>query len=212
MKKINNVETYCNTSLWNKKSAFTLIEVIVSITILSIVLVSVFAVFFLASDLSNKADVNRIMQENIKNIVETISEDVRKNGINICETGLNCHNFPTWLLYISGNDLYVWTNHYYLAKKDPLSENYIKVSNLSSCSSIKDNCSMLRESSSGQDLISNSWVQFSDLKFSISRDFEPKVTINFTILPATWKWIKTNLIESNRIMFETTVSERLYDK
>ena len=68
---------------WLYKKAFTLIEVIVSITILSMILVSVFAVFFLASDLSNKADVNRLMQEKIKNIVETISEDVRKNWINI---------------------------------------------------------------------------------------------------------------------------------
>lgn len=194
------------------KSAFTLIEVIVSITILAIVLVSVFAVFFLASDLSNKADVSRLMQENVKNIVETISEDVRKNWIKICDTWTDCHNFPSDALYMSWSDLYVWENHYYLAKKDTISDTYTRVFNLNSCLSIKDNCSMIRESSSGQDLISNSWVQFSDLKFYISRDFEPKVTINFTILPATWKWIKSNLIESNKIMFETTVSERLYDK
>lgn len=197
---------------WLYKKAFTLIEVIVSITILSMILVSVFAVFFLASDLSNKADVNRLMQENIKNIVETISEDVRKNWINICETGLTCHNFPADKLYISWNDLYVWNNHYYLAKKDLISSEYIKVSDLSNCSTIKDNCSMIREFAWNKDLISNSWVQFSDLKFSISRDFQPKVTVNFTILPATGKWIKTNLIESNKIIFETTVSERLYDK
>lgn len=212
MKKINNVEMYCNTSLWKIKPAFTLIEVIVSITILAIVLISVFAVFFLASDLSNKADVNRLMQENIKNIVETISEDVRKNWIKICDTWTDCHNFPSDALYISWNDLYVWENHYYLAKKDIISDSYTRVFDSNSCASIKDNCSMIRESSSWQDLISNSWVQFSDLKFYISRDFEPKVTINFTILPATWKWIKSNLIESNRILFETTVSERLYDK
>jgi hypothetical protein len=162
--------------------------------------------------LSNKADVNRLMQENIKNIVETISEDVRKNWINICDTWLACHNFPMNSLYMSWNSLYVWTNQYYLAKKDTLSWNYIKVSDLNSCSEIKDNCSMIRESFWNQDLISNSWVQFSDLKFYISKDFEPKVTIMFTILPATWKWIKTNLIKSNKIIFETTVSERLYDK
>lgn len=195
-----------------KNNAFTLIEVIVSITILAIVLVSVFAVFLLASDLSNKADVNRLMQENIKNIVETISEDVRKNSIKICDTWTDCHNFPSDSLYMSWNDLYLWENHYYLAKKDALSGIFTKVFDLNSCSNIKDNCSMIRESASWQDVISNSWVQFSDLKFYISRDFEPKVTINFTILPATGKWIKTNLIESNKIVFETTVSERLYDK
>jgi hypothetical protein len=42
-------------------------------------MVSVFTVFFLTSDLNNKTDVSRSMQENVKNIVENISEDVRKN-------------------------------------------------------------------------------------------------------------------------------------
>jgi len=63
----------------NQIRAFTLIEIIVSITILSIVMVSVFAIFFLVSDLSNKTDINRLIQENVKTITETIAEDIRIN-------------------------------------------------------------------------------------------------------------------------------------
>jgi hypothetical protein len=42
-------------------------------------MVSVFVIFQLSADLNNKTDISRSMQENIKNIVETIAEDVRKN-------------------------------------------------------------------------------------------------------------------------------------
>jgi prepilin-type N-terminal cleavage/methylation domain-containing protein len=62
-----------------KNTAFTLVEVIVAITILSIIMISVLVVFISGSDVSAKIDIQRGMQENIKNIVETIAEDVRKN-------------------------------------------------------------------------------------------------------------------------------------
>jgi len=65
----------------NKRGAFTLIEVLISITILSIVMITILMVYIIASDISIKADINRLMQENIKNAVEQIAEDVRKNGI-----------------------------------------------------------------------------------------------------------------------------------
>lgn len=40
------------------------------------------------------------------------------------------------------------------------------------------------------------------MKFYVSRDLEPKVTILFTILPASSKWIKVNLIKNNKIIFK----------
>jgi prepilin-type N-terminal cleavage/methylation domain-containing protein len=65
-------------------SAFTLVEVIVSMTILGIIMVSVMVVFISGSNTANKIDIQRGLQENVKNIVETIAEDIRKNGINMC--------------------------------------------------------------------------------------------------------------------------------
>lgn len=63
------------------QKAFTLIELLVSISILSIIMVSVFTIFFLSSDINNKTDISRSMQENVKHIVETLAEDLRKNTI-----------------------------------------------------------------------------------------------------------------------------------
>jgi prepilin-type N-terminal cleavage/methylation domain-containing protein len=63
------------------KLGFTLIEVIVSISILSIIMISIFAIFNLSADLNNKIDISRSMQENIKNIRQIISEDISTNKI-----------------------------------------------------------------------------------------------------------------------------------
>jgi Tfp pilus assembly protein PilW len=45
-------------------------------------MISVMSIYISSTDISLKTDINRAMQENIKNAVETIAEDVRKNGSN----------------------------------------------------------------------------------------------------------------------------------
>jgi prepilin-type N-terminal cleavage/methylation domain-containing protein len=61
------------------KKAFTLIEIIVAITITSMVLVSIVEIFLFSGMFSKKIDSSRVMQENIKNFTEIIAEDVRTN-------------------------------------------------------------------------------------------------------------------------------------
>jgi prepilin-type N-terminal cleavage/methylation domain-containing protein len=63
-----------------KYSGFTLIEILVSITILSIILISVFSVYISSTQISLKTDITRALQQNVKSSIEKISEDVRKNG------------------------------------------------------------------------------------------------------------------------------------
>jgi len=46
-----------------------------------IVIISITAIFLISTDISKKADINRMMQENTKNAIEIITEDIRKNGI-----------------------------------------------------------------------------------------------------------------------------------
>jgi prepilin-type N-terminal cleavage/methylation domain-containing protein len=65
----------------SSKQAFTLVEILVSLTILSIIMVSVMVVFVNSTQLSAKSDINRIMQENVKNLISNIGEDIRKNSI-----------------------------------------------------------------------------------------------------------------------------------
>ena len=61
--------------------AFTLVEVLITITIFSMIMISVIQIFIHTTQVSQKVDLNRMMQENIKNVVEIIAEDIRKQSM-----------------------------------------------------------------------------------------------------------------------------------
>ncbi len=69
---------------------FTLIELIVAITILGIVLVSVFQIYSNIIVMSKRLELARGLQENTRNITETIASDVRNGGI-----AFVCYNSTT---------------------------------------------------------------------------------------------------------------------
>ncbi len=189
---------------------FTLIELIVSVSILSIIMISVFMIFALSSDLNNKTDISRAMQENIKNIVETIAEDVRKQGKNLKISSSN------WLwqcedpqkVYLSGTTLCVGSHSYYLAKQE--ANEWIKVTDYQTCDT-ETQCFLVKNTGSSVTQLSNSWVSFKNLVFYVARDGVNKVTLHFEIQPSTKKWIKPELIQENRMVIQTTLSERLYN-
>jgi len=70
-----------NINIIRKNQAFTLVEVLVSMTILAIVMVSILMIYALSVQIAMKADLNRELQQNIKSVVETLATDIRKNGI-----------------------------------------------------------------------------------------------------------------------------------
>ena len=195
---------------------FTLVEILVSITVLSIIMISVMSIFVSATDISLKSDINRIMQENIKNVVETIAEDVRKNWVSwvsesstdlFCDFSVNVGNsYKKWTKLCT-----VSWDEYFLAKRDSF-WNIIRVSDATTdCSSIDKNCLIAKYSIplSNPVPLSNKSVSFKDLKFYVSDNDISKVTINFTLQPAVKRWVKSSLIEENKIIFQTTISERL---
>ena len=189
----------------NTNFAFTLIEILVSITILSIIMVSVMFIFLNATDLSAKTEINRVMQENIKNVIETITEDIRKNWIKwvskdasdmiSCDFNDWSNNFKKWnkLCIKSGNE-------YFLMKDD------LRVFNSSECNWFKENCYIAKDGIK----LTNSSVSIKDLQFYITDDYVPKVTIMIVIQPSVKKWVKSNLIKANKIVIQTTISERVF--
>lgn len=187
----------------NKLRAFTIIEIIVSVTIFSIIFISVFAIFSNATDLSNKSDLNRIMQENIKNIVETIAEDVRKNGIRWISDSIPDSDCSTaWTsewLFTYWTKLCTNLNEYYLEKSG------VRVWN-SDCGEFSDHCIIVKN----WEALSNSSVSIKNLDFYLSDILSPKVTINMTIQPSHNKWVKPEIIKENKIIFQTTITTRQF--
>lgn len=193
------------------KKWFTLIEIIVSISILSIIMVSVFMIFSLSADLNNKTDISRSLQENIKNIEQILTEDIKTNKISWVNNDIavsNC-SISNETKYTSWTKLCIWINSYYLAKK--VSDVWVRVWSYDECKNWTISCYLVRDNWIDITQLSNSWVDFRSLYFYVSNSLVKKVTINFEIQPSIHKWIKPNLIKDNKINFETTISERLYN-
>jgi len=64
-----------------KNTGFTLVELVVAITILSIIMLSVFVVYTNIITINNRLEVIRSLQQNARNATETIATDVREKGI-----------------------------------------------------------------------------------------------------------------------------------
>jgi len=196
----------------NNNKWFTLIEVLVAITILSIIMVSVFTTFILAWDVNNRVEASRVMQENIKHFVEVIWEDIRKNdiiwvqddnSISNCDLSFSGNNYKKW------SKLCIWDNQYYLAEYIDSTDTWAR----KDYCDIDTNCSIvLKDTLWKISPITNSWISFQNLSFTVSDTNPRRVQINFEARPAIWKWIKPNLIERNIIKFQTTISKRIYEE
>jgi len=199
-------------------NAFTLIELVVSITILAIVMVSIFAIFALSADLNNKTDISRAMQENVKNIVEVISEDVRKlkiTGVN--ESGGNC-GFDASTTFTSGDMLCLENtktgdqHKYYLGKKDA-TDAVTRVHSSAECTDLQP-CFLVFHDNDWPTKLSNDWVQFTGLRFDVTGNGTDgelgKVVVRFQLQPSVHKGVKPQLVEETKLIFQTTLSGRIY--
>jgi len=213
--------------IYKHNTWFTLIELLVSITIFSIIMVSVITIFIFSSNLSAKVDINRSMQENIKNAVETIAEDVRKYEITWVWNGIwTCVLPAAWTTEI-GNKLCICTERdvsgaciderkYRLKEHSTVDLKKYNVSDSafwsakenSDCGDITtDHCVLFKDASP----LTNSFVSFRELNFTLAwdQDSQKKVTVNFVIQPTLKRWVQSGLVKNSKIIFQTTLSERL---
>ena len=197
--------------------AFTLIELIVSITIFGIIMISVMSIFIFSSQMSQRVELNRLMQENIKSVVEDIAEELRKGEIlDVSSTTLHdCGlSFNSWdvgnkLCFIGGIEYALWY-------KNTLSSKWERVSDMSSCSDFEENeesiCRVIKNEWGGNYFpLTNSFIAIEELSFTITNEKVPKVTIQMTVRPSYAKWLHSEVIENSRLYIQTTVSERLID-
>lgn len=192
---------------------FTLIELIVAMSIFSIIMVSVLSVFIFSSQMSTRVELNRVMQENIKNVLEDIAEGVRKDGIigvrNFSET---CTTFKNAGAVVdSKTALCLQGAEYMIGFKN--GANFEVVSNVASYCSNPDNvCYIIKkEAAGGFYPLTNSFVTFEDIRFTLSNTELPKLTIHLTARPSIRKWLSLDLIQGTRIFIQTSLSERLIE-
>jgi type II secretory pathway pseudopilin PulG len=189
--------------------AFTLIELVVSMTIFSLIIVSIVLIYTSSINISHKIDISRIMQENIKNSISLITEDIRKNWIAWVSNNIlnDCDKIPDDLFYKQWNKLCINNgNKYYLAKKDNILKKYIRVDSLF-CKSNENQCYIIKNTNIP---ITNNMVSITDLSFNLSDTIIPKVTIKITLRVANKVWIPRWLVKDTIIEYQTTISQKLF--
>lgn len=194
-----------------KHSWFTLIEILVSITILSIILISVFSVYISSTQISLKTDITRALQQNVKSSIEKISEDIRKNGFDcvINSISLDACILPWIDITNKWNVLSVDWNYYSVANFNHISWKY-EITDISNCDEIEEKCTLVIHNWVWSPKpIMNSWVDVKNIEFLVSATWPKKVTIIMTLQPAIGKGIQPNLIKESRFHFQTTISQRI---
>lgn len=202
---------------------FTLVELIVSIMIFGIMMISVMSIFLFSSQMSSRVEINRVMQENIKNVIEDISENVRKWGIIwVYGWGTNIDECSSsWATVSSTKLCLTWWKKYVLGtydsnESDPLLR-WSVISNITHCQDFIEDadtvCRILkRDTSSGVYYpLTNSFVTFENISFVVTNTDVPKVSIHLTARPAYNKWLAPIIVENNTMHIQTTISERLIE-
>lgn len=189
---------------------FTLIEIIISITILSVIMVSVFSIYWNLISINKKLEVSRAIQENTKSITESIATSIRNNWIDYSryntsnpDTENRSINYSDWnnILFLS------WWKSYYLA------ENISWTS--VACSTSWDSCYLYDwEKRISDERVSVSWLRFYiSWKWANSLEsdsYEWKVTIVFDLKIAKISWVSIDMAKNYETRIQTTISERAY--
>ncbi|MDD2565294.1 MAG: type II secretion system protein [Candidatus Gracilibacteria bacterium] len=198
-----------------KKTGFTLIEMIVALTILSIIMLSIFVVYSNFINLNKKLELSRILQENSRNIIESIAYEIREKGIDYSAYSLP--GFETIDYNGIGNkQLYIKNTGaspiiYCMMKKG--------VTGVceSSCVTSPELCYLGKKDSNIE--LNDERVNIKNLNFFISGkpnssitniDKEGKVTIIFDLGIANGKGLNSNLLKASEIHIQTTISAKLY--
>ncbi len=194
---------------------FTLVELLVSVTIFGIIMVAVISIFIFGSQMSTRVEMERLMQENIKNFVEDIVEWVRKNGIesvtdfwNSCPQNVTTTptiRSKTWACLNNGSS--------YVLGRKTTGSTWERVSNTDDCKNSKTSkitCHILKKESTGNYYpLTNSFSNFQALEFTYIPWDIPRLAIHFIAHPAYGKWLSPSMIERATTAFQTTVSERI---
>ncbi len=201
--------------------AFTLVELVVSITILSVILLSVFDIYSNILSVNKRLEVMRIVQENVRNITEQIAVDIREKGIDFSYYD-GSSNEKTNNYSGSGNSILAirgW-DKYYPMKADTLGS-IVRCSDEDE-KNPKIHCYIGKEDTVGnRKAISDKRVRIENIRFFISGDrgetitnqgVEWKATIVLGLGIENTAWVSMEIAKSTHMSIETTISEKVYKK
>lgn len=206
--KILYIDNYYWLEKIMNKKWFTLVEMLVAITILSIIMLSIFVIYRNIIYVNKKLELDRIIQENARNITENLATEIREKGIDY-----------SYYSPLTEKLDYNWNWNTILAIKNSWEYCMQKQNNYCSKDCYKDSKSCYLWKMNTDINLSDDRVKIDNLKFYIiwdnttwliSEQREWKVTIVFDLSIAPWKWISSELIKDSSIHIQTTISSKFY--
>lgn len=189
---------------------FTLVEILVALTIFSLIMVSVMSVFIISSDTTYNSEINRWLQENVKNVILDISEEIMANGID------KIGDFSSWSLSLECNKSESWTWDIFCIKNTSyyLYEEGKGIATNGSCNNLNSECYLVKKIKIDENpyKLTNNLVTVRKLKFIYKTDWKVKrVTILAEIQPSLKAWIKSSAAKRNIYHLQTTFTERFWN-
>lgn len=187
---------------------FTLIELMVAITIFSIIMLSVFVIYKNIIDANKKLELTRTLQENSRNIIENLATEIREKWV----------DYDYYKAYTEDLDN-TWSGNKVLSIKNSWEYCMQKVQSSCdiSCYTNPESCYLGKLDT--QIKLSDERVEIKNLKFYIgwkpnsTIDNEEKVwkvTLVFDLGIKKWTWLAQMYASWTSIHIQTTISSKIY--
>lgn len=202
-----------------KTSAFTLIELVVSVTILSIIMLSVFVVYSDLIQVNKRLEALRMVGENTRTVTEMIASDVREKWIDFAY--YDWSSTEKTLAYDGGGNLILaiqWGVRYYPMRDSsagPVGCNEADFVNIAT------HCYIGREQWGVRTPLTSNSVRIDSVRFFISgtgKDVatnlsdEGKATIILSLGIEKRAGVSDAIVQNTHMRVQTTVSEKIYKK
>jgi len=198
---------------YNITSAFTLIEVIVAMTIFGIIMISVLSIFLFSSQMSSRVEINRIMQENIKNVTEDIAENIRKKWLSwvLADGWFDACNSWSWATLVWTKLCLWWGIEYSIWYATGATLDWQRVNDISYCQDINSQCHIIKRDTPSEDYypLSNSFSHFENISFVITNEDIPKLSLHMSLRASSAKWLSSQVVRNSITHIQTTISQRL---
>lgn len=200
---------------------FTLVEIIIAVTILSTIMVSVMSVYTIASQMTRRVELSRSIASNTKMLHERFSESLRKYEIQDISPSIvdDCSPdgvTPMYHRVFSGSKLCLstplWKQEFFLWNYD--GSDWVRVSDQSKCSDeVEDTESVcrliLRDENGDMYPLTQSNVAIDSMTFWVHNLDLPKLSLQYTIRPRYRAGIPSELSTQMQTHIQTTFSKRL---
>lgn len=213
-----------------RTSGFTLIELIIAITMFALLSVTISSIYIQTTYLWQKLKHTRHLSETAREITERIADDVREKGINISESSYDDRVYDShWRIndYIHSWSEILWVGdssnitQYVFGTVENWSVRYCKETERQD---IRKHCGLYiiknHDFSNYMNLVDSfipeeekKRVKIQNLRFYISGDgktTEKKVTLVFDLTLMPRIWVPFGMIGETQLHVQTTISERFF--